>query len=68
MIHQPLSIQKKGQSEAMTKELVRLLWWMTHEGQKYAQPMQYAPLSSKAVMRADALIRSVTCNDAPLMK
>jgi phosphate transport system substrate-binding protein len=57
-----------GRSEAKAKELVRLLWWMTHEGQKYAQPMQYAPLSSAAVTRADAQIRSVTYNGTPLMK
>jgi phosphate transport system substrate-binding protein len=57
-----------GRSEARAKELVRLLRWMTHEGQKYAQPMQYASLSGTAVTRADALIRSVTYNAAPLMK
>jgi phosphate transport system substrate-binding protein len=57
-----------GRSDAKAKELTRLLWWMTHEGQKYAQSMKYAPLSGTAVVRADALIRSVTYNGAPLMK
>lgn len=58
----------EGHAEAKAKELVRLIRWMTHEGQKYAEPMQYAPLSKTAVARADALIRSITYKGAPVMK
>ena len=54
--------------EAKARELTKLLWWMLHEGQKYARPMQYAPLSEKAVARAEALVRSITYNGVPLMK
>ena len=38
----------------------KLFWWMTHEGQKYVEPMEYAPLSAKAAQKAEALIKSIT--------
>jgi phosphate transport system substrate-binding protein len=41
---------------------------MTHEGQKYAEPMQYAPLSKAAVERAERLIKSVTYAGSTVMK
>jgi phosphate transport system substrate-binding protein len=53
--------QKYGdRTEEKAKTLVRLLSWMVHEGQKYAEPMHYAPLSKTAVEKADKLIASVT--------
>ncbi len=58
----------RGHSEAKAKELVRLLRWMTHEGQKYAEPMQYAPLSKKAVEKAEALIKSITYKGKNILK
>jgi phosphate transport system substrate-binding protein len=50
------------------KRLVDLVWWMTHEGQKYAEPLQYAPLSKAAVERAEQLIKSVTYGGSSMMK
>jgi len=54
--------------EEKAKESVKLLWWMTHEGQKNAEPLEYAPLSKKAVEKAEKLIKSVTYNGKPMMK
>ena len=63
----------KGQSygdraEEKAKELVKLVWWMTHEGQKYAEPLEYAPLSKKAVEKAEKLIRSISYKSSVVMK
>ena len=55
-------------SEEKAKELVKLLWWMTHEGQKHAEPLHYAPLSKKAVEKAEKLIKSISYKEKPLMK
>ena len=55
-------------SEEKAKELVKLLWWMTHEGQKHAEPLHYAPLSKKAVKKAEKLIKSISYKEKPLMK
>ncbi len=58
----------RNRTEAKAKELVRLIWWMTHEGQKYAEPLQYAPLSKAAVTKAEALIRFVTYDGEGLLR
>ena len=55
-------------SEEKAKELVKLLWWMTHEGQKYAEPLEYAPLSKKAVEKAEKLIKSISYKASMVMK
>jgi phosphate transport system substrate-binding protein len=57
-----------GMTEEKAKEVVKLLWWMTHEGQKYAEPLDYAPLSKKAAEKAEKLIRSITYNSRVVMK
>jgi phosphate transport system substrate-binding protein len=60
--------QKYGdRSGAKAGALTKLVWWMTHEGQKYAEPMHYAPLSKTAADKAERLIKSVTYGSAPLM-
>jgi phosphate transport system substrate-binding protein len=50
------------------KAVVTLVWWMTHEGQKYAEPMQYAPLSRNAQEKAEKLLKSVNYGGAALVK
>lgn len=57
-----------GRSIEKAKELVKLLWWMTHEGQAYAEPLHYAPLSKKAVEKAEKLIKSISYKGTPVMK
>ncbi|MBD3314597.1 MAG: phosphate ABC transporter substrate-binding protein PstS, partial [Chitinivibrionales bacterium] len=47
-------------SKAKAKELVKLLWWMTHEGQQYTKPLDYAPLPNPAVDAAEVIIKSIT--------
>jgi len=48
------------------QEVVRLLWWMTHEGQKYVEPLKYAPLPKAAVEKAEKLINSISYNGKSL--
>ncbi len=55
-------------TEEKAKGLVKLLWWMTHEGQKYAEPLEYAPLSKKAVEKAEKLIKSISYKSSVVMK
>ncbi len=57
-----------NRTEEKAKELVKLVWWMIHEGQKYDEPLHYAPLSKKAVEKTEKLIKSVTYKGSPLMK
>ncbi len=51
-----------GRSKEKASALVNLLWWMTHEGQKYTKQLHYAPLPSEVVSKAERLIKSITYN------
>jgi phosphate transport system substrate-binding protein len=48
-----------GRSKAKAEELVKLLWWMIHDGQEFAEPLHYAPLPKEAVLKAEAILASV---------
>jgi phosphate transport system substrate-binding protein len=54
----------KEKAEAMMK----LLQWMTHEGQSLAEPLQYAPLPKAAVAKSDVIIKSAVYGGAKILK
>ena len=39
--------------------VANLAWWMIHDGQKYATPLEYAPLKGAAVKKAEALVKKI---------
>jgi phosphate transport system substrate-binding protein len=47
--------------------IVRMAWWMTHDAQKYATPLQYAPLKGEAVQKTENLLKTVTVNGKPAL-
>jgi phosphate transport system substrate-binding protein len=49
------------------KALVEFLWWATHEGQRYAPPLLYAPLPKNLVQRIEGTLRSVTTGGRPIL-
>lgn len=57
-----------NRSQDRAKKLLELLWWNVHEGQQYAEPLHYAPLSSSAVTVAENILKSATYNGQPLLK
>ncbi len=66
LVYQEQAYKKRSMEKV--DELVKLLWWMTHEGQKYAEPLHYAPLSAAAVKKAEKIIRWITYNGNPIQK
>lgn len=48
-------------------KLVKLLWWNIHEGQKYCEGLNYAPLSSSALSVAETILKSATYDGKPIM-
>ncbi|MCL4512994.1 MAG: phosphate ABC transporter substrate-binding protein PstS [Candidatus Eremiobacteraeota bacterium] len=58
----------QGRTKQRAKELVKLLWWMLHKGQKFTKPMDYAPLPPKAVKLDEKILKSVTFGVKPLLK
>ena len=53
------NLKNGGLSYKKAKEVVKLLWWMTHKGQKYAVPLHYAPLSEKALKKSEKIINAL---------
>ncbi len=61
-------LKKGGLTEEKAQALVKLLWWMIHEGQKYTEELHYAPLSQEATRKAEKIIESITYEGKPLLK
>ena len=57
-----------GRSKERAAALAKMLSWIVNDGQKYVEPLQYAPLSKEAAARANKLVRSMTYRGAPLFK
>ncbi len=49
-----------GRSQDRAAKLLKLLWWNIHEGQAFAAPLNYAPLSKEALKVAEKILKSAT--------
>jgi phosphate transport system substrate-binding protein len=61
-----LLVYKNQENQAKGKALVDFLWWATHDGQKLAADMGYAPLPSEVVQKAEQKIKAITSQGQPL--
>ncbi|MFC6618078.1 phosphate ABC transporter substrate-binding protein PstS [Deinococcus radiophilus] len=53
--------QKYGnRTQAQGKALKSLLWWMTHDGQKYNEGLDYAKLPAGVMPKVEKVIKSMT--------
>lgn len=57
-----------GRSEARAKSVLNLLWYNVHEGQKYCNGLNYAPLSPTAVAVAEKILKSATFDSMPILQ
>lgn len=57
-----------NRKQSQVDATVKLIWWMIHDGQKFAEPLQYASLAAPAVAKAEAVLKSVTFNGTPVLK
>ena len=53
-------VYKEQTDAAKGKALVNFLWWATHDGQKLAAPLDYAPLPKAVVTKVEAALKSLT--------
>ena len=56
----PAGAAQPQSSQAQGKALKDLLWWITHDGQKYSEALDYAPLPSNVVTKVERIIKSMT--------
>ncbi|MGA2640380.1 MAG: phosphate ABC transporter substrate-binding protein PstS [Spirochaetia bacterium] len=54
--------------KAKVEAMMKLLWWVTHDGQQYAESLSYAKLPKAVVDKAEVILRSVTYDGAPVLK
>ena len=54
--------------KAKVEAMMKLLWWVTHDGQQYAEPLSYAKLPKAVVDKAEVILRAVTYGGAPVLK
>jgi phosphate transport system substrate-binding protein len=57
-----------GRSLGRATNLLKLLWWNIHEGQAFATPLNYAPLSKEALRVAEKILKSATYSGKPILK
>jgi phosphate transport system substrate-binding protein len=57
-----------GRTKQKAEALAKLMKWVITDGQKFAEPLHYAPLSKDAAAKADKIVRSMTYNGVPLVK
>jgi phosphate transport system substrate-binding protein len=56
-----------GRAMDKGKASAKLVWWMIHDGQKLAMPLNYAPLPKEALKVAEQNIKSVNFGGKPLL-
>ncbi|MDO3644697.1 MAG: phosphate ABC transporter substrate-binding protein PstS [Mucilaginibacter sp.] len=56
-----------GRSAGKAKEVLKLLWYNVHEGQKNCAPLNYAPLSKSALKVAENILKSATYDGKPIL-
>jgi len=55
-------------SKDKATDLVKLLWWNIHGGQKYCEGLNYASLSPSALTVAENILRSATYDGKPILQ
>ena len=58
VIYQNQANTDKGQAVA------NMAWWVTHDGQQYASPLDYVALPQNIVTLDEAKIKSIMCGSA----
>jgi phosphate transport system substrate-binding protein len=56
-----------GRSMDRASKLLKLLWWNIHDGQTFAAPLNYAPLSKEALKVAEKILKSATYNGKSIL-
>jgi phosphate transport system substrate-binding protein len=60
--------QYNGRTQERANALLNLIWYNIHDGQKYCNALDYAPLSPTAVTVAEKILKSATFNGTPILK
>ena len=62
-----LLVYKEQPDQLKGRAIVNFLWWMSHDGQKYAADLLYAPLPAPVVKQIEARIKQINYQGKPLL-
>ena len=63
-----LLVYENQKDEAKADAVARLAWWMIHEGQQYAIPLEYATLKGSAMKKTESLVKRINVSGRPVLK
>jgi phosphate transport system substrate-binding protein len=63
-----LLIYENQRDPAKADAVAQLGWWMIHDGQKFATPLEYAPLKGAAVKKAEALLKKIKADNQIVLR
>ena len=49
------------------RALAKFLWWASHDGQKYAPDLLYAPLPAEVVKQIEEKVKEITFQGKPIL-
>jgi len=61
-----LLVPRDQQDAAKGAALLRFTWWAVHDGQRFAAPLDYAPLPAAVVEQVSARLRTLTVQGKPV--
>jgi phosphate transport system substrate-binding protein len=63
-----LLVYENERDAAKADAVANFAWWMIHDGQKYATPLDYAQLKGAAVKKAEVLLKKIKVNNQIVLK
>jgi len=57
-----------NRTDGKVNEVLKLVWWMTHDGQKFAEPLSYAALPPGVVKQDEAILKAIVFGDKPALQ
>jgi phosphate transport system substrate-binding protein len=62
-----LLVYRDARDPGKGEALAEFLWWAVHEGQRYTQELDYAPLPNSALAKVEAALRSLRANGKTIL-
>jgi phosphate transport system substrate-binding protein len=66
IIYQEQNYNNRSHDKA--EKMVKLIWWMIHDGQQYSEALHYAKLPAAAVTVGENILKSASYDGKPLMQ
>lgn len=56
-----------NQTKQQAQELAKLVWWMTHDGQKLVEESGYSPLHKKTIETIEQILKGLSYSGKPIL-